>query len=315
MGPIFVHSLWRSGSTYIWNRFRAVEDAQAYYEPLQEVLGVATRDELAILSPQIWASRHPRLDKGYYAEYLPLVGGHGVPGFRKEFSLDHYFADDETLSVERDYIDLLMNQAQQLGRAAVLACCRTLGRAPWLKKQYGGTHILVVRDPAQQWYSGHLRKIEAGNAYFEIMPFQIFGKATWEPARRIARLFGIANYGASSFYMEHEWYFSQFGGAEFERSYAVFHALLGLSIQRALPVADIVIDIDRLSFDQPYRQGISDQIAAATGLRVTFDDAHVARHELPHSPAEFARIARSMNIAVADATTGDPGAGTEPRSA
>lgn len=300
MSPVFLHSLWRSASTYVWSRFRTLDGVVAYYEPFHEMLGVAGPDELAAQSPDGWAGHHPKLDRGYYAEYLPLVAGRGVPGFQKAFTVDHYFEEDEVLATERPYIDLLLNHAQ--GRVAVLACCRTIARAPWLRRQYDGTHIVVTRDPAQQWYSGYLRKIEAGHAYFEVMPFHILGKAKWEPARRIARLFGIPCHEASSFFLEHEFYFSQFAGAEFERSYAAFYSLLHLSLQRAITAADIIIDIDRLSADEVYRRDATDRIYAATGLPVSFDDAAVARHQLPRPAEDFKRIELSVKALIANST-------------
>ena len=292
MGPVFIHSLWRAGSTYVWSRFRALDTVRAYYEPFNEALGVATREELAPLSPELWLSNHPQLDRGYYAEYLPLVAGRGVPGFAKPFTVDHYFADDATLDAERPYLDLLMAQAQ--GRTPVLGCCRTLGRAAWLKRRYGGTHILIVRDPVQQWLSGRLRKTEAGHAYFETMPFHILGRAGWEPARRAARLFGIPDLAAESFFLEHERYFALFGGASFELSYAVFHALSALSLGRALPAADLVIDMDRLSAEPAYRRDAASRVAALTSLGVTFDDARMARHPLPRPAEDFARIEKGI---------------------
>ncbi|HLG85962.1 MAG TPA: hypothetical protein VKZ79_02070 [Alphaproteobacteria bacterium] len=300
MNPIFIHSLWRSGSTYVWSRFRAIEAAIAYYEPFHEILGVATREELAAQSPDKWPARHPKLDRGYYAEYLPLVLDRGVPGFQKGFTVDHYFADDDALASEQPYLDLLLSHAGREGRVPVLACCRSLGRLPWLKRRYGGTHIVLRREPAQQWCSGHFLRIENGQSYFEVMPFQILGKAKWEPAQRIARLLGVPHHDEHSFFLEHDFYFAQFGNAEFERSYAAFHALLSLSLDRALNAADLVIDIDRLSLDEPYRHEIERRIATATGLTVAFDDCELPRRELPHAATDFSRIAQAVEALLAD---------------
>jgi hypothetical protein len=294
MSPVFIHSLWRSGSTYVWNRFRRLDAAIAYYEPFHEILGVATRDELAAQSPDNWPARHPKLDRGYYAEYLPLVLDRGVPGFQKAFTVDHYFAEDEALTSEQPYLDLLLSHADREGRVPVLACCRSLARAPWLRRRYGGTHIVLQREPAQQWCSGHRCRTESGQAYFEVMPFQILGKAKWEPANRIARLLGVPHHDGHSFFLEHDFYFAQFGNVAFERSYTAFHALLGLSLKRAKDATDLVIDIDRLSSNEPYRRDIEQRIAAATGLAVTFDDCKIPRHELPRPARDFSRIAQAV---------------------
>ena len=300
MGPVFIHSLWRSGSTYVWNRFRAADAAIAFYEPFHEILGVATRNVLAAESPDKWRVRHPKLDRGYYAEYLPLVLDRGVPHFQKAFTADHYFADDDTLASEQPYLDLLLSHADREGRVPVLACCRSLARAPWLKRRYGGTHIVLLRDAAQQWCSGHRCRIESGQSYFEVMPFQILGKAKWEPAQRIARFLGVPHHDDRSFYLEHDFYFAQFGITEFERSYAAFHALVSLSLDRASEAADLVIDIDRVSSSAPYRHEIEQRVVGATGLKVTFDDCDAPRHALPRPAADFDRIVQSVEALLAD---------------
>ena len=39
MSPVFVHSLWRSGSTYIWNRFRALDAVtEPVLRPIRRIL-------------------------------------------------------------------------------------------------------------------------------------------------------------------------------------------------------------------------------------------------------------------------------------
>ena len=296
MDPVFIHSLWRSGSTYLWNRFRVLPDIHAYYEPFQEALGAGSREELGVLTPESWTSRHPHLEQPYYTEYLPLVGEHGIPEFEKGFSIDHYFEEDPSvLAGDRRYIARLIDYATSLSRTAVLGCCRTLGRAPWLKAEFGGTHIVLIRNPRQQWYSGYLRKQQDGHAYFEVMPFQILGKSTWRPARQVAKLLGIPTFDASSFFMEYERYFSLFGAAEPERSYAAFYAVQRLSLNRALPAADLVIDIDRLSGLPAVRADMEHRVRAATGLPVSFQDSAIAHHNIPSDLVDFAAIERGVD--------------------
>jgi hypothetical protein len=293
---VFVHSLWRAGSTYVWSRFRALPEVCAYYEIFHEALGCETRHELASRSPDAWASRHPHLDTGYFAEYLPLVGERGVPGFGKSFPVDHFFADrPDVLEPEHRYIAALVAHARRLGQAPVFGCCRTIGRAPWLKTRFRGAHILLVRDPRQQWYSGYARRREAGQAYFEVMPYFILGKATLAPARRVARMLGIPMVDATTVDAEYQRYAAMLSTADPEQSYAAFYAVLSLSLDRALPVADLVIDIDRLSADPIYRVGIERAARMRTKHNVSFRDAAVVRHDIPPDLMNFNAIERSVN--------------------
>jgi len=293
---VFIHSLWRAGSTYVWSRFRALPEACAYYELFHEALGTETRQELASRSPDSWLSRHPHLATGYFAEYLPLLGERGIPGFEKSFPVDHFFAKGAaTLAGEERYISGLIGHAKRLGQTPVFGCCRTIGRTPWLKDRFGGTHVVLVRDPRQQWYSGYLRRREAGQAYFEVMPYFILGKAASEAARRVARTLGIPAVDAPSFELEYQRYAAVLGAADPEQSYAAFYAVLNLSLDRALPVADLLIDSDRLSNDPIYRIGIERNLQTRTNLRVSFHNSAVARHVIPRGLMNFDAIERSVN--------------------
>jgi hypothetical protein len=271
----------------------------AYYELFHEALGCETRHELASRAPDGWASRHPQLDAGYFAEYLPLVGTGGVPGFDKSFPVDHFFAESpDMLEPERRYIASLVAHAKRLGRTPVFGCCRTIGRVPWLKTSFRGMHILLVRDPRQQWYSGYARRREAGQAYFEVMPYFILGKAKLEPARRVARMLGIPTVDAATVDAEYQHYAAVLNAADPEQSYAAFYAVLCLSLDRALPVADLVIDIDRLSADPIYRIGVERALRAQTRLGVSFSDATIPRHDIPAGLMNFDAIERSVTALI-----------------
>jgi hypothetical protein len=156
-------------------------------------------------------------------------------------------------------------------------------------------HILLVRDPRQQWYSGYVRRREAGQAYFEVMPYFILGKAELEPARRVARLLGIPMVDATTVDAEYQRYAAMLEAADPEQSYAAFYAVLSLSLDRALPAADLVVDIDRLSGDPIYRIGVERAVRVKTGLGVSFGDAAVARHDIPPGLMNFDAIERSIS--------------------
>jgi hypothetical protein len=84
--PIFIHSLFRTGSTYIWNKFRQNPKYVCYYEPFHHVLADVTKAGIgSTLTTDFDAVGHPRLDRYYLSEYERLLQENtpGVPYFKK----------------------------------------------------------------------------------------------------------------------------------------------------------------------------------------------------------------------------------------
>ena len=68
MAPVFIHSLFRTGSTYIWLKFRNNEQYYCYYEPFHEVLSILTRDVSNLLNEDLARDvlGHPAIKKRYF---------------------------------------------------------------------------------------------------------------------------------------------------------------------------------------------------------------------------------------------------------
>src|ERR1700752_4779331 len=89
--PVFLHGLWRSGSTYVWSRFRIARGAVCFYEPLHDGLRRLTRERIARDTPHaVNANHHPPMEHPYFAEYAPLIGLRGVRGYRRRFAYDRF---------------------------------------------------------------------------------------------------------------------------------------------------------------------------------------------------------------------------------
>jgi hypothetical protein len=89
--PVFLHGLWRSGSTYLWSRFRMSEAARCFYEPLHHGLARLTAERIAHDTPEkIDGNRHPALSDPYFLEFAPLLGLRGVRGFRDDLAYDRF---------------------------------------------------------------------------------------------------------------------------------------------------------------------------------------------------------------------------------
>src|SRR5690349_22370458 len=143
---VFLHGGWRCGSTYLWNKFRELANVTAFYEPFSEKLATYTPEDILDDVPTAWDSRHPRLDRPYAAEYLPLIGERGVPLFCDNFAVQRYFvARDEPL-FERDYLGLLIAHASSSSKQAVLGFSRSPGRVRAIKRQFRGFHVVLMRE-------------------------------------------------------------------------------------------------------------------------------------------------------------------------
>jgi hypothetical protein len=163
--PIFLHGLWRSGSTYVWSRFRAVKGAYSYFEQLYPGLARMTPSRLSrgAWRDAVAANRHPELDEPYFAEFSPLLSRRGVKGFDRRFAFDRFAlgAQDNHPALER-YLNSLIGYAAAQDRRPVLGCNRTWLRPAWIKARFKSYDVHVERDPVAIWAS-YKRHAEAGN--------------------------------------------------------------------------------------------------------------------------------------------------------
>lgn len=152
--PIFIHAMWRTGSTYVWKKFRDQPQYRAYYEPLNELLARPRESFLASASSKAAEKlRHPALKNFYFTEF-PFTPGGGVAFFEKPLSYERYSlepdAEDEPLY---RYINNLLAHAGLHGQTPVLQFNRSVLRAGWLDRNFSPVNILVLRQPTQMWKS------------------------------------------------------------------------------------------------------------------------------------------------------------------
>lgn len=153
LNVVFVHSLFRSGSTYFYNALKRTGKFHVYHEPMHEIIASLSSSwsELNGRQDQLKSTlRHDFLIGGYFDEFSNLLPGINNT-FDTKFSFGHYFMEAYDTSPElKAYIDLLVNEAP---KPPVLQCTRTSGRIAWLKENYKSNHIFLLRNPWGQWYS------------------------------------------------------------------------------------------------------------------------------------------------------------------
>jgi hypothetical protein len=299
---IFLHSGFRSGSTWFWNRFRQCPATHAYYEPFHEDKGLLTPALIEVDRANKWNSGHPHLATPYNAEYAGLLRERfGVEGFHDRFAYDSYYAngDDPDQSA---YIERLIGHARQLGKVPVLGFVRSFGRVPWLTRQFpGALHIVTLRDPLGQWASIKAR-LATGNAYFDY------------------RYYLLASVASQT--KDYAHWFEEFGlPRASEAVYRViplavrlrlFLRVYLLDMSLALPNADLVVDLNEMSDNPDYRHRMTLDLRKATGMaQLEFEDC-----AMPHHPAlvdEDAKVALREAFELIDRDGWIPHEGTRSR--
>lgn len=137
----------------IWSKFRALSAVTAFYEPFSEKALKYTVQRIATGIETAWDSRHPALDEPYAAEYLPLIVGVGVPLYEDRFAVQRHFVPREHQLDEHAFLKSLVTHAVSRGDRAVLGFSRSLGRVGAIKRHFAGLHVVLMRDPIQQWMS------------------------------------------------------------------------------------------------------------------------------------------------------------------
>lgn len=293
-GVVFLHGGWRCASTYVWSRFRAVARTTCYYEPFAERLAHTSRKGVARDTAGGWDSRHPALAAPYRVEYLPLLRGflHGVPGYREAFALERYFPRDGARG-EVAYLSRLIEHARRNDTAAVLGFSRSLARACALKSALGGYHLVIRRNPRQQWLSCRSYRAQGAAPYFELCHFLILALAPIDsPAGRFARCLGLPRmpHWVSGVKRQLGRLQAQLGAWDDELSYRAFLGVYLLSHATAAAAADLTLDVDRLDRSAQYREQASAAVLRGSGLAVDFSDCRVSQHEIADLALGFTDI-------------------------
>ncbi|WP_157102582.1 hypothetical protein, partial [Sphingobium sp. TCM1] len=167
--PLFIHSSFRTSSTWLWSKIRKLPNILAYYEIFHESLVNADAKSLNSNNHSSWSSGHPA-QAPYFLEFLPLLKkGGGIELFDSSMTFERFIPNDgingELSLQEISYIKLLIEQGYKNRKIPVLSETRSLGRMPSIKRAMSVNNVLVYRNIFDQWasYSGQSLK---GNDYF-----------------------------------------------------------------------------------------------------------------------------------------------------
>jgi hypothetical protein len=295
--PVFLHGLWRSGSTYVWSKFRQAPGTYCYYEPLHQGLGRLTRKRIGRDSAETMAeNRHPDMAP-YFAEFEPLLKGRGVKNFKTRMAYRPYVleAQDQDPALHR-YLSNLLHHAQSQEKQAVFGFNRTGLRIGWLAGNFPSANIYIDRNPRSIWRSYQRHKDEGNYTYFTAWLMTIEQNAEHALFRPIAERLRLRK-GADLLFKKPKSFYRAVVDATMtpEETYAMVFYIWLLCGEHAHQYADLIIDMDRMP-DLDYRRQARENILSACGIDLDFRDALATAAD--RSEIDFARIEQETIVLV-----------------
>jgi hypothetical protein len=283
---IFLHSGFRSGSTWFWHRFRKAAETYAYYEPFHETLASLRLDpsgSAAAGGPV--HLRHPGLDAPYHEEYRPLLRPTGgLPFYDTSMAIQRYF-DTGPNPEQHRHVDTLVRHARDQGKVPVLGFCRSLCRVGWFRAYCPGLNIVTLRHPWNRFLSYHEQTTGHRNTYFAFFAYSV--AVIGRRHRRYGAVFAgldlpdLAALAGSNPGVAIRAAFDALGP---EQRLQIFLRVFVLDMMLARRHADLVVDLDRMTRDAAYRAATTETLRSATGLAdLSFHDCALPDHGEPNA--------------------------------
>lgn len=275
--PVFVHSLFRSGSTYLFDKFRRTGQFTCFQEPCNEALiDLDTRPESFLKQPDFdnQMLRHPTLEAPYFHEFYQ-IREHLKGLYKKSFSYDEFFTGSRLSREQEQFFGTLIYAAPD---RPLLQFCRSAGRVGALKNRFGGCHVHLWREPRGQWWSYKI------SSYFDAAT-----QATYAASQlplvlsKVRSLTHFQSFRGRSVNREIGFYRSHPMCAR--ESYILFFALWLYSFIECERHAAVTICVNKL-YDSEYRARITQALSGAGAGTLSFADAKLMHSAF--SPAELA---------------------------
>jgi hypothetical protein len=267
-GPIFIHSLFRSASTFFFQKFRSLgRDFTCYQEPFNEsleALNRPSRHARLLAAPYGSGLRHPPLDRPYFYEFwLHRVQLQGL--YRRAFAYREYFTGPTLPGAQRRWIDTLLECAQ--GRP-VLQICRSSGRAQALRSEYGGAHLHLWREPRAQWWSYKVAD------YFDSVTRRVYeAHALPAPLEVLAHETAALDFRQLPLTPQ--------------QNYRLFYGLWLDAWLQLTPVADLSISVDAIALSQPDNRASGERLATLIGQPLELADIYPSGMVFTPEEADF----------------------------
>lgn len=269
--PVFLHGLWRCGSTYVWSRFRALENTYCYYEPLQHGLSRLTAARIGRTTPQANdADHHPDMDRPPFEEYRPLLKRRGVKTYARSFcDRAYYLHERQPQKKLRRYIESLITYGQSQARIPVLGFNRSCLRAGWLHHTFPAYNLHIDRDPLELWRS-YQRLMSKGNrTFFSAWLLMIERNADIPVLAPLAARLPLRRGRQKLLHKAKAYYHNVLDDLTPNDTYFMIHYLWVVCSLHSLSYADAVLDMNRASEDG-YAATLSRHVKQGCHLPVDF---------------------------------------------
>jgi hypothetical protein len=292
---VFLHGMWRSGTTYVWSRFRDAPGAYAYYEPFHHGLAKLTRDRIGRdTNARVVANGHPALERPYFDEFEPLLKWRGVKRYSASFAFDRFaLAPQDTHRPLQRYVGSLVDHASAQERTAVVACNRTVFRIGWLRERFGPFDIHIDRDPHAVWRS-YRQQMARGNYSFLTYWMKVLERNAEHPLfAPLARRLPLRGSPRQLMTRPKDFYRETLDRMSPEMSYAIVFYMWATACLHALSYCDLVFDMNRLA-DPAYVEGLVRAVREGAGLDVTLDGARVVEAGPDNSALDRRAVERAV---------------------
>jgi hypothetical protein len=268
--PVFLHSSYRTSSTWIWSKLRAVPSVFAYYEYFHCYLNDMTLERINTIKIDTDVNAHPP-GAPYFIEFAGLLNkdpSSGIEGYERSMAQERFIPSEgiqRALSpAEIQYVGRLIAYAQSNLKTPVLTCVRTLGRVGSLARAFGGRHILLHRNLVHQWGS-YCDIHRHGHPYFIETCDTLLKLHTRDPI----------------FLMVDELFRDRVTDPQSESMFLAFLAMHLYLYGTAVDYCDIVIDVNAVAKNREARAKAEADLADCVGAPVSLADVSQSLRYIP----------------------------------
>lgn len=277
---LFIHSLFRSGSTYFFNKLRQNNEFMCFYEPLHQDLIKLKPDNIDTFwgfthtSEITKKQNHPKLTSPHFKEYEDLFDNRTetLPYFQKPYSFDEY---TEVSSIDfKSYIDSLIALGSQKDHIPILQFNRTTQRINWFQKTYkDALNVYLLRNPRDQFESYLGRSDEV----FEVMNLLIVKSSN--VFNMLKKKIELPFFQDTDFQEEYRFYREFNKTLSHETKYEIFFTIWVTSLEHAVKYSDEIIIMDKLQDNSKYREKIRMLFSKHFNYKINLDDFAIKHYD------------------------------------
>lgn len=271
--PIFLHGMWRCGSTFVWSRFRQLDETYCYFEPLIEGLAKLTPERINRATEGVIArNRHPKLAQPYLKEFESLIKQRGVTNYQRKFATkDFLLLPEKADPALEKFITTLLDQAESKNATAVLGFNRTVLRTAWFKQNFDSINIHIDRDPFEVWASYMEHRNKDDNTFLTRWMMVADVNRHQPLFRSLIDRLDIPTLTLAKIGRRKKRYGMMLDALTPAKLYDFVFTMWLATILQALTHCDFILDINRAD-DTTYREHVSQTIHVLSGLSVPFDE-------------------------------------------